>query len=124
YESVHKEQKSVLSVAGRFSDNEESPAIAEEAFGDGRVVMFTIPADHDWSSWPDDPSYLVTMQELVRYLVGKKLAGEGALQVGEPIHYPLDLTLFKTEAVLRRPDEQKINVQAVDSASRPASAKA
>lgn len=121
YGTVHKDQKSIVSVPVRFSDTEDSPAMAEKAYGKGRVVTFTIPADHDWSSWPDDFSYLFTMQEMVRYLVGKKLAGEGDLRVGEPIHQPVDLTLYKTDAILRKPDEKKVNVQAIDPAAQPVS---
>lgn len=128
YGSIHKDQKNIVSVPVRFTDTEDSPAMAEKAYGKGRVVTFTIPGDHDWSSWPDDFSYLFTMQEMVRYLVGKKLAGEGDLHVGEPIRQALDLTQFKTDAVLKMPDDKTINVKAVDPAElfdggKPASEK-
>ena len=69
--AVKKEQLGKeVSVAARFSDVEDSPAIAEKAFGKGRVVAIAIPADADWHNWTSDPSYLIVD------------AGAGAVPVG------------------------------------------
>jgi len=45
-------------------DEDETPAIAEKAFGKGRVLATSIPVDRDWTNWPDDPSYLIVMNRL------------------------------------------------------------
>ena len=34
----------------------------------GKVVVFNLTADRDWSDWPTDPSYPIVLQEWVRYL--------------------------------------------------------
>ena len=40
----------------RLVDMPEAVAMAERAYGDGRVVAMAIPGDADWTSWPDEPS--------------------------------------------------------------------
>ena len=59
-----------VAVLAKFNDAEGSIAIAEKKFGDGSVFMMTIPVDADWHSWPDFPTYLPTMEELVRHMAG------------------------------------------------------
>ena len=34
----------------------------------GKVVVFNMTADRDWSDWPTDPSYPIVFQEWTRYL--------------------------------------------------------
>jgi hypothetical protein len=102
--------KEVAVVAG-LSDVDDSPAIAEKAFGNGRVVAFSIPADADWHNWPSDPSYLLVMQDLVRYLAADR-GTHGMLRVGQPIRQPIDLTQYELDAVLSGPHELKANLQA------------
>ena len=101
-----------VSILARFSDVEESPAIAEHKFGQGRVLAFTIPADADWHNWTSDPSFLLATQELVRYMSGDR-GDEGLLQVGEPIRQPLDIAQYELDAALTGPKERKANLQAV-----------
>jgi hypothetical protein len=47
--TVKKEQLGKeVAVTARFSDVDDSPAIAEKPLGKGRVVAWTVPADADW----------------------------------------------------------------------------
>ncbi|WP_425615725.1 BatA domain-containing protein [Anatilimnocola sp. NA78] len=103
---------SVVSIPARLNDPDESPAIAEKSFGKGRVVTCAVPADADWSNWTSDPSYLIVMQEMVRYLSGDR-GDRGLLRVNQPIRQPLDLTQYEIDASLLGPRERKANVQAV-----------
>ena len=110
--SVKKEQLgSVVSVPCRFTDVDDSPAFAEKQFGKGRVMTAAFPADADWSNWSSDPSYIVSMQEFVRYLSGDR-GDRGLVRVGEPLSHPLDLTVYSLDASLEGPKELKANLQA------------
>ncbi len=105
-----------VSVLARWNDADESPAIVEKPFGKGRVIAFSIPADADWTNWSSDPSYLLTMQQLVRYLIGDR-ATPGMLRVGQPLQQRVDLANYELDATLMGPRELKANVQAVTSAA-------
>src|SRR5205823_6559464 len=62
--SIKKEQLGrEISAIARLSDVDDSPVIAEKAFGKGRVVAFSIPADADWHNWTSDPSFLLVVQD-------------------------------------------------------------
>jgi hypothetical protein len=100
-----------LSVPVRLSDLEHSIAVAEKPFGAGRVCAFAVTLDGDWSNWPDDPSYVFCMQELVRHLAGNT-ANAGLVRVSQPIKQRIDLTQHRLEASIARPDAKKISVQA------------
>ncbi|HZL91677.1 MAG TPA: BatA domain-containing protein [Pirellulaceae bacterium] len=110
--SVKKEQLgTAVSVPCRFTDVDDSPAFAEKRFGKGRVLAAAFPADADWSNWTSDPSYIVSMQEFVRYMSGDR-GDRGLVRVGETLKHPLDLTLFDLDASLEGPKERKANLQA------------
>jgi hypothetical protein len=113
--SVNKEQLGKdVSIVARFGDIEESPAIAERAFGKGRVVAFAVPADADWHNWPTDPSYLLIVQDFVRYLASSR-GSSGLVTVGEPIRQAIDLTNYELDAALSGPRELKVNLQATSA---------
>jgi hypothetical protein len=72
------------SVVARYADPDETPAIVEGRFGEGRIAIFNTSADRDWSDWPTDPSYPIALAEWVRYLAPTHQGGRN-LAVGEPI---------------------------------------
>jgi len=110
--SVKKEQiGKEVSIAARLTDVEDSPVLAEKAFGKGRVLAMAIPADADWTNWTSDPSYLIVMQELVKYMSGNR-GDRGLLRVGEPLRESLDLTIHELDASLAGPNDRKANIQA------------
>jgi Aerotolerance regulator N-terminal/von Willebrand factor type A domain/CARDB len=101
-------------ILAKLSDVEESPAFVERPFGRGRVLVTALPADADWSTWTSDPSYILLMQELVRYLtIGD--SREGMLRVGEPLRKTIELTQYELDAELATPGEKKTHLQAVQA---------
>lgn len=111
----------VVDVLARFNDGDQSIAMAEKKFGKGRVFMTTIPADVDWHMWPVFGTYMISMQELVRYQAGD-IAGSGSLRVGEPLTQSIELSDYKTDAELKLPKDKKANVQAREPGEAQAAA--
>jgi hypothetical protein len=98
-------------VSARFNDVDDTPAVVEKTFGAGRIFAFTIPSDADWTNWPSDPSYILSMQYLVRYLA-KAREQSGLGLVGQALEHALDLTQYELDANLTGPQEQKATLQA------------
>jgi hypothetical protein len=117
----HGAQLSERSIIARLSDDDQSPTIAEGTWGEGRVVLFTLPADADWHTWTSDPSYLLVMQDLVRYLAGGRRAS-GLVRVGEPLVHPLDLTTYALDVALAGPHDLKAHLQAAAPSESEAAA--
>jgi hypothetical protein len=86
----------------RLTDADRTPAVIERRFGSGRVIQFCVPADAEWSNWPEDASYLILLQELNRYLA-QTASSPGQVIVGEPLSEPLDLSRYRSEVTLIRP---------------------
>lgn len=57
-------------ILARYLDAEQSPALIENGFGRGRVLLFTSSVDLEWNDWARAPdgSYVVTMLEMASYL--------------------------------------------------------
>lgn len=103
-------------VLARFDDAEQTAALVERPFGDGRVMLFPSSCDLEWNDWARDPSFVVTLQELVQYLA-RASAGGPAVRVGEPIRLALDPSRFEAAAVVRGPaypqeEETEISAEA------------
>jgi hypothetical protein len=98
-------------ILARFSDPEESPALVEQPYGAGRLVVSALPADADWSTWTSDPSYILAMQMLVRYLTPGD-ARDGNLRVGQPLRQGIDITQYELDAPLQLPSRREVNLQA------------
>jgi hypothetical protein len=88
-------------VLARFTDDRHSPAILEQAFGAGRVLLCTSTANSAWNNWPGDTtgSFPATMLNLARY-VQRGSTGQGLLTVGQTLTCELDTTRYKSEADL------------------------
>lgn len=105
-------------VLARFDDAEQTPALVERSFGSGRVMLFTSTCDLEWNDWARDPSYVVTLQEMVQHLA-RESATANAVRAGEPIRLALDPSRFDAGARVRGPgfpqeDEQDITATASD----------
>jgi hypothetical protein len=94
-------------VLARFTDADRSPAIVERRFGRGRVVFLAVPADSDWSNWPENAGYLIFLQELTRSLAGSAPTTSDQL-IGDPLTWPLDIRTYRPEATLTPPDGEPI----------------
>ncbi len=97
----------------RLSDSENSPAMVDRSWGKGKVVVFTIPGDGDWTMWPSSPTFAPVMLDLIDYLIGS-LGENSAVAIGKPITYPVDLTVYDSRVSLRDPGNEK-----VESVARP-----
>ena len=89
-------------VIARFDDPGGHPAIIERRFGLGRVLLITSTADKEWNLWPDHPTYLPVMMELVRGIARRGERGAGQW-VGTTIELPFDPAVFESEAIMRTP---------------------
>lgn len=105
-------------VVARFGDADEHPAVIECAFGAGRVLLIATSADKEWNAWPDHPTYLPIMTELLRH-VSRGGGGEVDRWVGSHIEFPLDPALFESDVIVRAPgypNEPEATVTAVSAA--------
>ncbi len=89
-------------VIARFDDPDEHPAMVERRFGRGRVVLITTAADKEWHQWPDHPTFLPIMMELVRHVAHQGRTGTQHW-VGDTIELPLDPAVFGPDSVVRTP---------------------
>jgi hypothetical protein len=83
------------------------PAVVEWSRHRGRVVLLTSSVNMDWTTWPGSPSYLVFMQELLRFAVAGRLHDQAVL-VGEPIEEYLPAASAAVEVQFRTPDGRKV----------------
>jgi hypothetical protein len=87
-----------------FEDPERTPLLVEKTFGKGRVLLFNTSADLDWSTWPRDPSFPVTAQELVRLLAPAATSGRN-LAVGEALERGINPAQLQAVATIAVPGE-------------------
>lgn len=89
----------------------------------GRVAVFAIPIDRDWSNFPAKPAYVPLLRSLVRYCAGQEeqlLAGMFVVGQRIPIDLPspqanvLSVTSMEGETVTYSRTGKRISVQAVD----------
>ncbi len=89
-------------VVVRFNNADEHPAVLERPVGEGRVILFTSSADKEWNLWPDHPTYLPVIMELMRYA-----ARRGSMSpdqwVGSKIALSLDPANYESDAAVRSP---------------------
>ncbi len=76
-------------VIARYDGPNGPPAIVENRYGFGRVMLFTTSADGDWTDWPILPSYLPVIQETAKFLTSKDRRRKNPL-VGQPIQRDMD----------------------------------
>jgi len=112
-------QKEATVLAQLNTGEASAPAIAEHAYGRGRVAALVVPADVDWTNWPDDPSYLIAMQELAKHLALEQNQSAD-LTVGEAMRLPLDLTELQRTGTVINPSGVRTNVQARERNVEPA----
>ena len=103
-----------VSVPLRLTDKDHSIAMVDRSWGTGDVIVFTIPGDGDWSMWPSSPTFAPVVIDLVDYLVGQ-VADAAAINPGESIQYPVDVSVYDERVALRDPDNER-----VEAIARPA----
>jgi hypothetical protein len=89
-------------IVARFDDPDQSPAIVERKFGEGRVMLLTTTADKEWNLWADHPTYLPILTELLRHLTAS--GGRRAdFRVGSPIELAVETGRFDPTVAVRTP---------------------
>ena len=89
-------------VLATFSDADASPAIVETRLARGRVLTVTTAADAEWTNWCADPSYLVTVLEMVRHVTRPGVRA-ASVAVGAPIRTALDPSRYALRAHVQGP---------------------
>ncbi len=90
-------------VIASLTDADESPFAVERLVGKGRVVLFAVSADLEWTNWPKNPSYLPVILDLAASMLRIRGA-DWNRAAGPPVDVPVDLSRHQREGVLRDPD--------------------
>jgi hypothetical protein len=78
-----------VNVLARWNDPQQSPAVLEKRFGEGRVLFWTVSADKSWSDWPAEASFVLAMRLAAQEIAAEIQRGENLI-AGEPIHLELE----------------------------------
>lgn len=115
------ERLSSSQVLASFRDPNASPALLERAVGKGRVLLFTMPGDAEWSDWPTSPSYLMLLQEITKAAARSRAGGEPSF-AGSVVRLPVDIAVNEPEARWRPvlyPDAPEVTLRAAPAADTP-----
>ena len=100
-----------IEIPLRLTDKDNSPAMVDRTLGDGRVVVFSIPGDGDWTMWPSSPTYAPVMIDLIDYLLGQSRESSSVL-LGDLIRQPIDLSAYNNRVTLKDPAEETVEAVA------------
>ena len=100
-----------IEIPLRLNDADNSIAMVDRTLGDGRVIVFTIPGDGDWSMWPSSPTYAPIMVDLISYLAGSTNA-ETSVALGGSVTIPIDLSAYDNRVIVRDPENEKMETVA------------
>ena len=95
----------------RLTDKDNSAAMVDRTLGEGRVIVFAIPGDGDWTMWPSSPTFAPVMIDLIDYLLGQAKQASTIL-LGDQIRQPIDLSAYMNRATLRDPAEESVEAVA------------
>ena len=92
-------------VLARWNDPQGRPAVVEQRFGRGRVLLWTVTADRQWSDWPIDPVYVLAVRSAAT-AVARSDANAADVLAGQPIRIQLAEGQDATEAKVTVPGSQ------------------
>src|SRR4051794_22221399 len=104
-------------VLARWNDPQGRPAVVEKHFGRGRVLLWTVTADRQWSDWPIDPVYVLAVRSAAT-AAARSDANAGGATAGQPIRIQLEEGQAATEAKITTPgssDAQPLTVEKKDN---------
>jgi len=102
-------------VLAHFQEAETRPAMIERLLGQGRVLLITTCADKEWHLWPDHPTFLPVVLELLHHVSRRGDTGEEHY-VGDVVEMPLDAATFSPDLLVRTPkfpSEPEVTLTAV-----------
>jgi hypothetical protein len=102
----------------RFADSDKHPAIIEQGFGQGRVILAATSADKEWNNWPNHPVYLVIMMELVQH-IARRTNSALTRRVGESIQLELDPGRHQPFVTLKLPSYPEDPAIRINARSNP-----
>ena len=108
-------------VLARWNDSQGSPAVLEKRFGKGRVLLWTVTADRQWSDWPVDPTYVLAVRSAAT-AVARSDAGAGEVVAGQPIRVELPQGQAAADAKVTVPDATEPQAVRVEKSSDGAAA--
>ncbi|MEZ6057021.1 MAG: BatA domain-containing protein [Planctomycetaceae bacterium] len=104
-----------VQVLASWDDEQRAPALVSKQFGKGRVFLWTVSADRDWSDWPIETSFVLAMRQSAEGVAAQVLRWEN-LTAGQPIVWPFELGLAPAVANVTPPDVEESKVVAVETA--------
>ena len=93
---------STANVLANFFDAQSRPAMIERSVEQGRVLLITTGADKEWHLWPDHPTFLPVVMELLHHVSRRGDTGADH-RVGEVVELPLDAAIFSPDVLVRTP---------------------
>jgi hypothetical protein len=102
------DEKNILPSWKRvLNHRDRSPLWMASNQGKGRVLISLTSAGDSWTSWPQNPSYVVGMLRLQDFL-SSPVVDRPESNLGEPWNLRWNLTEYRADATLRRPASSEI----------------
>ena len=110
-----------VTVIARLSTGE--PYVLEKRHGEGRVILFLSGLGEEWTNWPKNPSFVITMLQLQSSLSRRGLSGD-ASDVGLPLELDLEAQKYGKDVTITLPaaagDGSAVRLTAAPSPDDPA----
>ncbi|RLS51685.1 MAG: VWA domain-containing protein [Planctomycetota bacterium] len=91
-------------VLARWSDPQQSPALIEKRYGEGRVLLWTITADRAWSDWPTEGSFVLATRLAAQSVAAQVTRWEN-ITAGETLRFPYDKLSAPASVDLTKPGQ-------------------
>lgn len=89
-----------VSVVAQLSTGE--PYVLEKRYGEGRVILFLSGLGEEWTNWPKNPSFVITMLQLQASLSRQGLSGASS-DVGLPLEVNLEAQKYGKDVTIMLP---------------------
>ena len=100
-------------VLARWNAQGQPPAAVEKRVGKGRVVLWTVTADRDWSDWPTEASYFIGVRELALAIAGVSDA-TGNLIAGQTLRQRVSASNPPSRAEVIQPGQEQTDPATID----------
>jgi hypothetical protein len=90
------------SVLASLISAKGEPLILEKPFGKGRVLAVMSSADVEWSTWPQEPSFLVCANEMLSH-VARPTSGDRQLTLASPLRHLLNINRYESQVTITPP---------------------
>lgn len=100
-------------VLARWNAQGQPPAAIEKRVGKGRVVLWTVTADRDWSDWPTEATYFIGLRELALTIAGVSDA-TGNLTAGDVLRQRVSASNPPSRAEVVPPGSEQTDPATID----------